>query len=76
MNRNKEILKVSIIGIATNIFLVIIKSVVGFVSGSVAIAMDALNNLSDALASIITLLGMFFAGKKPDKKTPLWVWKN
>ena len=70
MNRLKKIIKVSIIGIITNIFLVIFKAIIGFISGSISIIMDALNNLSDALSSIITIIGMILSGKKPDKKHP------
>ena len=70
MNRIKEIMKVSVIGIITNIILVAFKAVIGFLSGSIAIVMDALNNLSDALSSIITIVGMSLAGKAPDKKHP------
>ena len=41
-----------------------------FVSGSVAIIMDALNNLTDALSSVITIVGTKIAGKAPDRKHP------
>lgn len=68
--RQKEIVKVSFIGILTNVVLVGFKAAVGFLSGSISIIMDALNNLSDALSSIITIIGMFFAGKAPDKEHP------
>ena len=70
MNRLKSIIKVSVIGIITNIFLVIFKAIIGFISGSISIIMDALNNLSDALSSIITIIGMFLSSKRPDKKHP------
>ena len=70
MDRNKEIIKVSIKGIATNVVLVIFKAMVGFLANSTAIILDAVNNLSDALSSIITIIGTKLAGKNPDKDHP------
>ena len=70
MERGKKIVQISIIGIITNLVLVIFKAAVGFVTGSVAIVMDAVNNLSDALSSVITIIGTKLAGRKPDKKHP------
>jgi len=70
MNRQKEIIKTSLIGIITNISLVTFKTVVGIISNSISIIMDALNNLSDALSSIITIIGMALASKAPDKEHP------
>lgn len=46
------------------------KATVGFLSNSIAIITDAVNNLSDALSSIITIIGTKLAGKLPDKKHP------
>ncbi|MCR4589988.1 MAG: cation diffusion facilitator family transporter [Lachnospiraceae bacterium] len=69
-NRNSKIIRTSVIGIAANIFLASFKALVGFLSKSVAIQMDALNNLSDAASSIITIVGTFLAGKEPDKAHP------
>ncbi len=59
-----------ITGIILNILLVAGKLVAGLIAGSVAIIGDALNNLSDAASSIITLVGFKMAGKKPDKEHP------
>lgn len=70
MERGKKIVQISIIGIITNLVLVMFKASVGFVTGSVAIIMDAVNNLSDALSSVITIIGTKLAGRKPDKKHP------
>ena len=70
VSREREIVKTSIIGIAANVFLVAFKAVVGLISGSVAIVMDAVNNLSDALSSVITIVGMKLAAKPADKKHP------
>ena len=69
--REKIIVKTSIIGIVTNIFLAAFKAAVGLLSNSIAIILDAVNNLSDALSSVITIIGAKLAGKLPDKKHPL-----
>ena len=71
MNRDKIIIKTSIVGILTNVILAAFKAVVGVVSNSIAVILDAVNNLSDALSSIITIVGTKLAGKLPDKKHPL-----
>ncbi len=70
MDRNNEIIKVSIKGIAANVVLVVFKSIVGFLANSTAIILDAVNNLSDALSSIITIIGTKLAGRNPDKEHP------
>jgi len=70
MNRQKKIIQTSIIGIIANIFLVIIKAIIGILAHSVSIISDAINNLTDSLSSVITIVGTKFAGKKPDKKHP------
>ena len=69
--REKEIIKVSIIGIIANIFLAAFKAVIGTLTNSIAITLDAVNNLSDVLSSIITIIGTRIASRKPDKKHPL-----
>ena len=71
VNRGKVIIRTSIIGILTNVFLAAFKAVIGIVSNSIAVTLDAVNNLSDALSSIITIVGTKLAGKLPDKKHPL-----
>ena len=70
MDRNKKIIKISISGIIVNILLVIFKSIIGLITNSIAIILDAVNNLSDALSSIITIIGMKLSTKKPNKKHP------
>ena len=70
-NRDKIIVKTSIIGIITNIFLVIFKATIGLLSNSIAVILDAVNNLSDALSSVITIVGTKLANKLPNKKHPL-----
>ena len=69
-SRNKTIVKTSMIGIAVNVLLSMLKIIVGMLSGSIAITLDAVNNLSDAASSVITLVGTKLAGKEPDKKHP------
>lgn len=70
MEREKKIIKTSILGIIVNIVLVIFKATVGFIVNSIAIILDAVNNLTDALSSIITIIGTKLANKAPDKKHP------
>ena len=55
--RDKKIVAVSIISIAANVVLASFKATAGIVSGSISIILDAVNNLSDALSSIITIIG-------------------
>ena len=69
--REKTIVRTSIIGIVTNLFLVGFKAFVGLVSNSIAVILDAVNNLSDALSSIVTIIGAKLGAKQPDKKHPL-----
>lgn len=69
-NRSKKIIQTSVIGILTNLGLVVLKAIVGIIASSVAIIMDAVNNLSDALSSVITIVGTKLSQKKPDEKHP------
>ena len=59
-----------IVGIGFNVLLFALKLIAGTLSGSIAITADAFNNLSDAGASIVTLLGFKLAGQKPDPEHP------
>ena len=70
MDRQKTIIKTSIKGIIVNLLLVTFKGIVGFLSNSFMIVLDAINNLSDALSSTITIIGAKLAGKMPDKEHP------
>lgn len=58
------------IGVASNVLLAIFKAAVGVVAGSVAIVMDAVNNLSDALSSVITIVGTKLSQRPADLKHP------
>ncbi len=70
-NRDKIIVQTSIVGIIANLFLAGFKAAVGLLSHSIAIVLDAVNNLSDALSSVITIVGTKLANRLPDKKHPL-----
>ena len=69
--REKTIVRTSIVGIVTNVLLVGFKAFVGLMSNSIAIILDAVNNLSDALSSVVTIIGAKLGAKQPDKKHPL-----
>ena len=68
--REKTIVRTSVIGIAANVLLAAFKAVVGLMSNSIAIVLDAVNNISDAGSSLITIVGTKLAGREPDKKHP------
>ena len=70
LDREKEIVKTSVLGIIGNALLVAFKAFVGILAGSVAIIMDAVNNFTDALSSTITIAGTKLSSKRPDKKHP------
>lgn len=70
-NRGKAIIKTSIIAILTNVFLAIFKAILGLFVNSIALILDAVNNLSDALSSVVTIIGEKIASKAPDKKHPM-----
>ena len=68
--REKIVVKTSAIGVVTNILLAVFKMVIGLLSNSIAIVLDAVNNISDVASSVITIVGTKLAGKEPDKKHP------
>ena len=69
--REKAIVKTSVIGIITNVFLAGFKAAVGIIANSIAVTLDAVNNLSDALSSVVTIIGAKLGSKAPNKKHPL-----
>ena len=69
-NRSKIIVRTSVTGIVANVFLAAFKAVVGIMTHSIAIVLDAVNNISDAGSSLITIIGTKLAGREPDKKHP------
>ena len=70
MDRQKTIIRTSILGICANLALAGFKAAVGLLSNSIAIVLDAVNNLSDAGSSVITIIGAKYANKPADKKHP------
>ena len=68
--REKIVIKTSIISIISNIVLAMFKAFVGILANSIEIVTDAINNLSDALSSIITIAGTKLAARAPDKEHP------
>lgn len=68
--REKQITRTSLIGILANVFLASFKAVSGLLAGSISIILDAVNNLTDALSSTITIAGIKLARKKPDRNHP------
>ncbi len=71
INREQVVVRTSIIGILANVLLVILKGIIGAVSGSIAIILDAINNLTDVLSSVVTIIGTKLAGRAPDRNHPI-----
>lgn len=69
--RNKTIIQTSIIGIIANFLLAAGKAVAGLIANSIAIVLDAVNNLTDAISSIVTIIGAKLSAKAPNKRFPL-----
>ena len=69
--RERAIIRTSIIGVGTNVMLAVFKAIIGLISNSIAITLDAVNNISDALSSVITIIGTKLGAKQPDRKHPL-----
>ena len=72
--RNRGITLASIKGIIGNVVLVIFKMIIGLASNSIAIILDAVNNLTDVLSSVLTIVGTKLAAKGADKEHPIWTW--
>ncbi len=70
MERGKIIIRTSVIGILANLFLALFKTAVGLLSHSIAIVLDAVNNLSDAGSSLVTIVGTRLAARAPDREHP------
>ncbi len=69
-SRDRKIVRTSLIGIFANIFLSGFKAAVGVLVHSIAITLDAVNNLSDAGSSVITIVGTKLAGRPADREHP------
>lgn len=67
MDRFKRAKKASIFGIIGNVFLSIIKGIIGFTSNSQAMIADTFNSFSDVFSSIMTYIGNKISSKEPDE---------
>ena len=70
-SRERLIVRTGITGIVANLLLASAKAAAGLAAGSIAMVLDAVNNTSDSLSSVITIIGTKLANRKPDKKHPL-----
>ena len=70
MSREEKIIKTSLIGIIVNVILAAFKAIIGLLTNSIAITLDAINNFTDAFSSIVTIIGTKLANRNPDKKHP------
>lgn len=68
--RNKYGIVAGFFGIFTNAFLGVIKLIIGVLSNSITIMVDAVNNISDMIASVLTLMGFKFSSRKPSEEHP------
>lgn len=68
--RNRYGVCAGIIGIVSNAMLFVVKIVAGIIGGSITIIADAINNLSDAGSSVVTLVGFKLSSTPPDKDHP------
>ena len=71
ISREKTIVRTGLIGIVANILLASFKALIGLAVHSTAMVLDAVNNFSDVLSSVVTIIGTKIASRKPDKKHPL-----
>ena len=67
MDRFNKTKKISIIGIIANIFLLIIKGIIGYISNSKSMIADAFNSAGDILSSFMTYIGNRFSSKEADE---------
>ncbi len=68
--REKAITRTSLTGILANLLLALFKAGAGMLASSISIVLDAVNNLTDAFSSVITILGIKLSKKKPDDEHP------
>ena len=69
--RGKAIIRAGIIGILANLVLASFKVLIGFLSKSISIVLDGVNNLTDALSSVLTIVGMKLSEKPADRDHPM-----
>ena len=70
-SREKTIVMTGVVGIIANVLLASFKALIGFAVHSTAMVLDAVNNFSDVMSSVVTIIGTKIASRKPDKKHPL-----
>ena len=70
-DRQEMITRVSVIGIVTNVALVVVKLVVGLASSSVSVVNDALNNAADCMSAVVTMVFYTLGRRRPTRKHPL-----
>lgn len=68
--RQRQIRRASYISVGVNLFLSILKVVVGFLAGSLAVVADGVDSFTDVLASLITLFTAHIITKPPNKRHP------
>ena len=66
MKKNQKIKIASILGILGNLFLLIIKAIIGFITGSMSMLSDAFNSAGDIFTSLMTFIGNKIASKPKD----------
>jgi cation diffusion facilitator family transporter len=71
INREKTIVTTGIIGIVANVFLASFKALIGVAAHSTAMVLDAVNNFSDVLSSLVAIICTKIASRKPEKNNPL-----
>lgn len=69
-NRDKLVVLTGVMGLSINLLIFLLKIIIGFMSNSVAIISDAINNLSDSMSSLVTIVGTKIAAKPADKEHP------
>ncbi|MBP5318578.1 MAG: cation transporter [Paludibacteraceae bacterium] len=69
-SREEAITRTSVIGIVINVFLVLFKTLVGFLANSLTILVDAVNNLTDVMSAVITIAGIKISKKQADREHP------
>lgn len=70
MDRARQIIHVGFVGIAVNAILALAKIIIGQIVNSAAIVSDGLNNFTDGLSSVVTIIGTKLAGRRPDREHP------
>lgn len=69
-NSNRRIIQVTKIGVAGNVFLSVLKIIVGYTAGSMALVADGFHSVSDLATDMAVILGVYFGSKSPDPEHP------